>query len=401
VRSPKTGFLLAAALIAALLSVALSACGGGGSSSSTASAAGSGSGSQTGASGTLSSSVVKAEKKVEGLLNGENYEQPPATSPPPKSGLKVTLVDIGLALPAGQEFAEYAEAAAKTLGWSLSVYDAQLNPSQYQDGIRQAIANGSEAIMLYSVNCSEAQQALEEAKKAAITVVTAESVDCNESTPPGPKLFSGEVIYTVGNWRAFTEKVGEAQATYAIAETEGKAKVLLLEQSGLLTATYIKDGFVTELERCQECEVVDGLKFTFADLGPKLQEKVQQALLQNPEANVLAAPYDELMTSGVAPAVVEAGRAQNLISIAGVGFEANIELVREGQGQTAGYIVAVGWEAYASADTLNRVVRGQKPQVSGIGVGFFDKEHNLPATGNATAPIDFVAAYEKAWSSAK
>ncbi len=390
------------ALLVAATALTLIACGSSGSTSGGETSAVTQPATTTGqSSGDAADRTAQAQQRLEALYNGESFGTPPSSSPPPKAGIKVTLVDIGLSVPGGAEFADAVERAAKQFDWDLHVYDAQLNPSKFQDGIRQAIANGSQAIILFDINCPQAQQALEEARKAKITVVAAESVDCDESSPPGPKLFSAELQYAAGGWPDFTHDVGAAQADYVIAKTDGKAKVVLLEQTDLETATFIQDGFKEELATCEGCEIVDTVKLTFADLGPKLQEKVQQALLQHPDANALVAPYDDLMTGGAAAAVVQAGRANDLISLAGAGFKPSVDLVRNGQGQTAGYIVSVPWEGYAAVDTLNRVLNGEEPESSGIGISFFDKEHNLPDSGSAKSPVDFAAAYEKAWSAAQ
>ena len=49
-------------------------------------------------------------------------------------------------------------------------------------------------------------------------------------------------------------------------------------------------------------------------------------------------------------------------------------------------------------DILNRLFEGEKQAPSGIGIGLYDKDRGMPASGRWLPPIDFKAIYEAAWT---
>ncbi len=386
------------AALCAALALLVAACGstssGGSSSSGGARSATSAADTRTGGS----SVVAQAQQAIDRLYQGEDYRSPPSSGPKPTPGENVWVITPGLSLAGVALFAQAAEAAAKDVGWKLTVFDGKLNPAIWPDGILQAIAAKASAIILYDIDCPDATAAMEQARKAKIPLIAAESVDCSYIKPGAPSVFSAQVTYTDGMFPRFATSLGTAQAEYVIAKTDGHADVILFNETDLETAVLIGTGFRQEMAKCAGCKVVDKVTFTASDTGPTLQQMAQQALLQHPEANVVVAPYDDVVVAGIGAAIVDSGRKDHLLSVAGAGFPDNMSLVRHDAGQDAGYAVSVPWEAYAAIDTVNRVLHGVPPRPSGIGVGFFDRTHNVPASGPAVPPVNYVQDYEKTWA---
>jgi ribose transport system substrate-binding protein len=345
--------------------------------------------------------VAEAKRNTEALYAGEDFKEPPSTSPAPKPGAKISVVVTGLAFPGSVFFSEAAKQAAKTLGWQVSVYDSKFSPDRYQEGIRQAIAAKADGILLYNIDCSLAQSALRQAKAANVPVVATESLDCDEVEPAGEPLYTDAVRYTSGKFKDFARRIGAAQADWIVAQTDGTARTIVFSQGDLQTAVLLDEGFRAQYEKCTTCEVAETVEFTLDDIGPKLQQKTEQALIETPDANAIMTPYDEVLTAGIAAAVKASGRNDELDVVGGAGYEANMDLVRNNSGQDGGYAVSIPWEGYAAMDTMVRILAGEEQANSGIGVAFFDHDHNLGTSGPATYPIDFTTAYEKAWTAAK
>jgi ribose transport system substrate-binding protein len=387
--------LLTMALLTAVV-LAVAACGGnddggGGATQEPAATA-------TGA--TEAPYLAEAKTKVESLFAGEAFQEPPATSPPPQKGKTVWQISFGLALPASVLYADAIKAAAKDLGWKVRVFDAKFSPDQYQEGIRQAVAAKADGIILYNIDCNLAQAAMEEAKAANIPIVGGESLDCSYFKEGAPSLFSGQVLYTQGDFPTWAKSLGAVQADWVIATTEGKAKSIVFTQKDVQTGALVDEGFRAEFAKCTTCKVARTVQFSATDIGPKLQEKTEQAILQTPDADSVVVPYDDLMTAGIAAAINSSGRKDQLHVVSGGGYAANLALVRENQGQDAGYSASIPWEGWAAADTLNRVFAGEEGAVSGNGIGLYDLDHNLATSGDVKVPIDFVAGYKKAWAAA-
>jgi ribose transport system substrate-binding protein len=374
------------AIAAVALLLTVSACGG--SETPTASGATPSNAAATG------DGVAQADQKLKDLYAGVTFKSPPTDVVGHQTGKSIWVIDLSLAAAEGALVAQAAQEAGASLGWKVTVFDGQFTPSRYLDGVRQAIAAKADGIFLYAIDCAGIKSALQQARTAGIKVAAAESSDC-----PSDKLFDGEVTYTQGPFETWAASAGAAEADWIISKTRGKAQVINLFENDTNSTRAIQRGFIDEMKTCPGCTVVDTVTFTGADIGPALQQKVAQAIVRNPQADVVMAPYDGVMTAGVAAAVRASGRADKLLVVAGGGTSAALDLVRGKKGETAGYCTSLPWEGYAGVDILNRLFQGKPVASSGIGMQVFDVDNNLPPTGGWEPAIDFRAVYKQSWQS--
>ena len=380
---------IGAGLAAALL---LTACGGSSDTQPETDAAPAG-GSSPAAGAPVSTSALN----YEGTLR-----EPEATSRPIAKGKKVVIISAGQASISSSIPVGAAEEAAKAAGWKTEVYDAQLNPANAAGLVRQAIASGADGIVLQAIDCPGVKGPLQEAKAKGIQVVGIYSFDCNDPIFKGndPALFSGQINYgkdAAANIGEFTKKYGADQAKAVIAATGGKAKVIFFNSPEVTVLNYTGAGFLEEIEKCGGCEVVAEVEFKGAELGPNLQQKATSALLQHPDANAVKSPYTSATLLGIAPAVVQSGRANKLYVMGGEGFAPELDLMRANQGVNAVNIAPSDWTGWAAVDTLNSLFSDKPPADSGLGWQLVDKQHNLPASGGFKPEVDFKAAYKKVW----
>ncbi len=386
--------LVASGLTAALL---LAACGG----SSTDDAAPTTDDAPAPAAG--ASTGTTAAGAADGDLNyAGTLREPDATARPIAKGKKVVIISAGQASISSSVPVGAAEEAAKAAGWQTEVYDAQLNPANGATLVRQAVASGADGIILQAIDCPGVKGPLQEAKAKGIQVVGIYSFDCNDPLFKGsdPALFSAAINYGkdaqagIGD---FTKKYGADQAKAVIAETDGKAKVIFFNSPTVTVLNYTGQGFKEEIEKCSGCEIVAEVEFAGAELGPNLQQKATSALLQHPEANVVKSPYTSATLLGIAPAVVQSGRAGKLYVMGGEGFAPELDLLRANQGVDAVNIAPSDWTGWAAVDTMNSLFTKKPVADSGLGWQLVDKGHNLPASGPFVPQVDFKAAYKKAW----
>jgi ribose transport system substrate-binding protein len=385
-------FALAGAGIAA--SVVLAACGGSSDSPTTAEDE------EPDAPG--ASPAAQAVSDGSGLNYDGTLREPEGTARPIAKDKKVVIISAGQASISSSIPVGAAEEAAKAAGWKTEVYDVQLNPANSPGLVRQAIASGADGIILQAIDCPGIKGPLQEAKAKGIQVVGIYSFDCNDPLFKGndPALFSGAINYgkdAAKNIGEFTEKYGADQAKAVIAATGGKAKVLFFNSPTVTVLHYTGKGFKDEIQRCGGCEIVDEVEFAGAELGPNLQQKATSALLQHPEANVVKSPYTSATLLGIAPAVVQSGRANKVYVMGGEGFAPELDLLRAGQGVNAVNIAPSDWTGWAAVDTMNSLFTKKPIADSGLGWQLVDKKHNLPAAGGFVPEVDFKAAYKKAW----
>lgn len=395
------------ATVAALSLV--TACGG--SNSDSAQAAG-GSDTSSPASSSDSGDDVVAEAEAAVEKNREGTDRAlPAAAPKPQAGQNVWVISClqvaeGCAVPA-----KGAEEAGKAMGWDMTVFDGQGSPDVYAKGVRAAIADGADGIILDVVDCVTVKSPLEEAKAKGIKIVANYSFDCNDPLlgAGGKPLFDAEVQYESG--KSYLELVEDlysrSVADYVIAETEGKAKIIMFTQEDILVGQHLYKGFEKRIKECSGCEIVKRVPFTLQDLvTDQLQGKTTAALTQNPDADVVYAPYDTAITLGIGRAVTAAGRDKDVIVSGGEGLTPNVGFVREGKGQDFIAGAPSQWTGWAVADTLNRVFAGEPQVDSGIGSQTLTTDSTLPTETpfydgnideNGKPKSDYKANYKKIW----
>ncbi len=339
------------------------------------------------------SAEVKADQAALMSAEGVGYESPPTSGPKPQTGKKIWVISCNQSIPSCSYPAAETVAAAKALGWKTTLYDAKSDPARIAQGYRLAVAAGADGVIPYSLDCSISKAGLIAAKKAKIPVVTAEAFeDCG-----GAPLFTGIVEYTQGDFEVWWTKYGAAQATNVIVGTDAKAKVITITQSDFPMLKPTLAGFAAELKKsCSGCEIVQELTWTTPDIGAKLQEKTQQALVRNPTANAVYVTYD-FLALGPEGAIRTSGRSKDLFVAMAEGQTSTMGWLRSGAIHGAGVGIPQGWEAYASVDGMNRILNGEKMAPSGMGLQSYDKTTNVPSEGRWEPPIDYKSVYLKTW----
>jgi ribose transport system substrate-binding protein len=343
--------------------------------------------------------LAAAQAALDAAYKGTD-RTPPESATRPIPGKKVWIISPGQIGESASIPTNAAKEAGELVGWNMTLYDSKLDVANFSLGIRQAVAAKADGIILQSIDCPLVKQALAEAREAKVKIVAYYALDCDDPSVKGQPLYDGSVNFgsQFGTYADLTRAWGAAKANWVIARTKGRAKVISFKQDELLVVKYIREGFEQELARCKTCEVVKTVDFTLADLGPKLQQKAQSALLQHPEANAIHVPYDSAMLLGISAALLESGRNDQLEVIAGEGFPTNIQLIRDNKGEDAANAFPARWTGYAAIDSLNSLFNGTPPQDSGIGYKLIDREHNLPPAGQGyESGVDYKAAYKKAW----
>jgi ribose transport system substrate-binding protein len=344
--------------------------------------------------------LATAKAKTTQNYKGTNTA-PDTTLRKPTPGKKVVVISGGESALSSSVPSDAAVEAAKAAGWDVQLYDQKLNPANGTALINQALAAGADGIILDATDCPLAKTALQAAKAKGVKVVPIYAFDCNDPIfgGGGESLFSGITNYgaKAKDIDLFTESYGADQADAIIAGTNGTAKVILFNDTEFTVLKYTAKGFTDEMAKCQACSVVATVDFKAADLGPTLQQKAASVLLQHPEATAVKIPYTAAALLGIAAAVSASSHANSLYVMGGEGFAPELDLIRAKHGVSAVNVISSEWVGWSAVDTLNSLFLGQQPADSGIGWTLADSDHNIPASGAFVPPVDFKAAYKKAW----
>lgn len=348
-----------------------------------------------------SSAPTTTNPVLEQVYKG-TLKEPDTSSRPAIKGKSIAIISSGQLSISSSIPVNAAKEAAEKLGWKVTVYDTQENPANDAPMMSQAIASGVDGIVLDAIDCAGVKSQMEQAKAKGIFTVPIYAYDCNDprAGKGGQPLFSANINYgpeAAKNFGAFAEQYGFAQGQAAIAATNGHAKVVFFNSPTTTVLYYTGTGFLNAIKQCSGCKVVANVSFTGLQLGPQLQQMAASVLLQHPEANVVKSPYTSATLLSIAPAVNASGRASDLYVMGGEGFQPELDLLRSHQGVNAAMIAPSDWTGWAAVDTMNSLFRHEAPAFSGLGWQLVDATHNLPASGPWDSPVDFKAAYEKAW----
>ena len=334
-------------------------------------------------------------------LYAGTYAQPPTTSPAGAKGKSVWWISCSQAVVSCSEPAAAAAAAAKILGIDFHVADGKFNVGgAFTTAVRTALAAKPDAIMLYGVACELTKGALQDAKAQGVLLMGVETPDCSDSG--GTQYFNVTEQYnalypsTPDLWKGY----GAFAANYLINKTNGQAKVI--NQAGTEPLQdFVNQGFTDALKACSGCSIVANVPYDSSKLtpnGPWIQG-FRAALAAHPEANAVYLPWDVLMTAlGGSQAVKDAG--SSAIIFGGQAAPDGLDFLRAGKVTAITTARDTGWSAWAAMDTINRALQKQPSASEGIGFQLvtLDPNKNLPASGPYVPPIDYKAAYLKAWN---
>ena len=240
--------------------------------------------------------------------------------------------------------------AAAEVGADLEVYPNQGKPSQWAQGIRTAIARNADAILLLAQDPELVRPQIAQAEDAGIPVVVLRTTGEGE---PCPRLGTACVPGPF-------EQAGRLEADFAIADSEGKANILVITSKDARSTGPLVRGLEEELShKCPSCDVryVD---VPIADWAAKLRGEVQSALVRDPMIDYVIPIYDSMSQFAV-PAIM-AARAADRIKIASFnGTPFVLGMLQDGEVVAMDAGEDLAWIGWASMDQAFRLIAGERP----------------------------------------
>jgi ribose transport system substrate-binding protein len=382
--SVRRGAFAAAWVIAATLLA--SACG---SSDDNGSSPGSGSDGSDGASAPIIDKLVKG-----------TFTQPGGDPLPIEPGKDIWVISCGQVTVSCATQVRAVENAAKEVDWTVHVFDGKADPAEFVQGVRQAISAKADGIVLTSVDCALVQAPAREALARGIKIAALAAIDCDDPNGGGGEpLFHGRQPVYPG-YDSFGEALhawSKDRAKYLIEANDGKGTYIDVYNAEFPYYKVVDAGFVEGMKACSDCKV-ERVGFQYSEFGSGLQQKLEQALLKNPDATAVVAPDDGTVTGGVSAAVQASGRSGDIFVFGGEGFTQSIELIANDGGQDASLAWGGDWLGWATIDTLNSEFHGKQPRESGLGWQLVTAKDNLPADGKTyEPPVDYRAVYRELW----
>ena len=345
--------------------------------------------------------VEKAKQGASELLRAgmqDNTWTGPETSPPPRKGLRLTIIPEQMASTGSSRPATAIESESRKLGWSPKISDGQGKPEVQLNALNTAVDEKVDAIILIFVDTTRIQSALKRALAAGIQVVTLGSLKNTPETVPDVSF----------DWVG----AGRAVAQYAVWKSNGDLGMLQMRNTDLyivINGQYKgTNDYLTNPQNCPGCDIVtkDWSLATFEDpvIGPAAQAVATR--LANPYLNWVTC-FDSCLFR-VANGLNRAGFGKTM---SGAGFDCNpenLDIIRSGGVQKVCFADPREWLAVAAIDNVNRMTNGQPPFdfTKSIPVALFDRDSLSALPPDKSADLeskgwqgnyDFRAKFEQLW----
>jgi len=162
--------------------------------------------------------VAQAKQDVERYAGPQTKWEGPTSAPKPDAGKSVVFLSGDEQNDISHLYGVYMKDAAEKLGWKVTIIDGKGSPTSWLAGMNQAIALKPNGIAMFADAAS-----LKDPIKAGVAQGIS-FVGLHGAGLPGPqpdlKLFV--------NIQEDPREIGKAEAQWAIADSNGKARVVIL-----------------------------------------------------------------------------------------------------------------------------------------------------------------------------
>ena len=286
--------------------------------------------------------------------------------------------------------AEGIDEAAKIIGWDVRGIDGQGSVNARAAGIAQAIALHADGIVLDAIDAAEQAGAIEPAIKAGIKVVGWHS---------GSKPGAMPQYHLFTNITTDPLEVARAAASYAVAQSDGKAGAVIFTDSAYAIAIAKSNAMAAIIKACATCTLLSIQDTPLADAASRMPQLTTSLLQRYGAKWTYALSINDLTFDFMAPALQSAGipgdGAPHAIS-AGDGSGPAFQRIRSGEYQIGTVAEPLRLHGWQEVDELNRAFAGAEPS------GYVAPPHlfirsNIDRDGGPKDIYDPQNGYEKAY----
>lgn len=326
---------------------------------------------QKGDSGGGDSSAVVSEMQQ---LIDANSAQPEFKDPGPSldaaqlKGRTIAIVAVDMRVPAIAEVAGDVKKVAAELGMTTTLFDAKSTAGGMQQGMQQAINNGADAIISDGLAIQLVTKEIKAAKDKGIP-----TIDVINTPPVAGQPGQGSDPNIFGNVAPDSRLAGELVAATSIVQTDGKAKVALMNTSELTVAPTIIKGMEDTIAKCDDCEVLTTTDTSLNDWSTGIPGVTATTIRSHPDLNFLLPIYDAMAI--FATAGVQQAQATGKVKIASFnGTAAALDLVKKGDVLVADVVQNNEWAAWAAVDQAMRGMLKMEPADPVLPTRYVDTE---------------------------
>jgi ribose transport system substrate-binding protein len=332
-----------------------------------------------------------AAAAVERYAGPQTKWEGPTSAPAPAKDMSIVYLSGDEQNDISREYGLYMKQAAEKLGWKLSVIDGKGSPANWVSGFNQAIALKPNGIAIFA-DAKSLQGPIKTAKEQGITVI-----GLHAASLPGPQPDLNLFV----NIQEDPHEIGKAEADWAIADSKGTARVVVITHNEYQIAATKSGATVDEVKACGGCKVLDYANFPASEAAQRMPQLTTSWVqrfglplyITSVGDNDLDFAVPSLRASGVKP--------EQAKLIGADGNRSAYERIRKGgQYQTVTVSEPIELQAYQAVDEFNRAFDKAPPSgfvqppylVTPQNVYTMGGEHDIFVPEN-----DYKAHYLKLW----
>ncbi len=279
----------------------------------------------------------------------------PTSGPRAVKGKTIVYVSADQRNGGARGVGEGVKEAADKVGWTVRVLDGQGTVSGRSSALNQAIASKPDAIVLGAIDATEQASAVEEATKQGIVVLGWHSF-----ATPGPS--SKLPIFT--NITTDPLQVAKAAASYAVADSDGKAGAVIFTDSVYEIAIAKSNAMADVIKACSSCKLLEVIDTPLSDVATRMPQLTTSLLQRYGKNMTYALSINDLTFDFMAPSLASAGIPGNgnprNVS-AGDGSEVAFQRIRQGEYQVGTVAEPLRLHGWQIVDEANRAFSKEKP----------------------------------------
>jgi len=280
----------------------------------------------------------------------------PTTGPKAQPGKVIALVAEDLRNGGIVGVAQGVREAVGRIGWTVRVLDAGGNPAGRTKALNDALALAPAGLVFVGADAMEHRSQLERFRAAGIPVVA-----WHAGPQPGP--IAGTAVAM--NITTDPLEVARVTAMAAIAQSDGKANVVVFTDSNFRIAMAKADAMAQVIRACAGCKLLEVRDLAIAAAGKRMGPATRELLAQHGERWTHALAINDIYFDYAMPVLIDGGGNAHLSLLsAGDGSASAFQRIQASTFQSATVAEPLLMQGWQAVDELNRLMAHE--QVSGF-----------------------------------
>jgi ribose transport system substrate-binding protein len=296
--------------------------------------------------------VAAAKAAVARYAGPQTKWEGPTSAPTPAKDKSIVYLSGDEQNDISREYGLYMKEAAAKLGWKLTIIDGKGSPANWLAGFNQAIALKPSGIAIFA-DAKSLQDPIRAATDQGITVI-----GLHAASLPGP----APDLHLFVNIQEDPREIGKAEADWAIADSDGKARVVVITHNEYQIAETKSGATRDQVQACSTCKMLEYANFPASEAAQRMPQLTVSWLQRFGLPIYITSVGDNDLDFAV-PALRSAGVSPTQAKLIGAdGNRSAYERIRKGdQYQTVTVSEPIELQAYQAVDEFNRAFNKAPP----------------------------------------